>query len=660
MVSMGVTEPTMDLVPEALVEPSPPQPEPSPATVVTSETPTSRVESSVTWTTWLAWVSLAYLAAIAVLLGRCLLGYVGLWRWWRNSQPAPAELQDLCAELSSHWRRPPEVRCCARLRSPISFGLWRPRILIPVAFAQHRQADERRQMFVHELTHLERRDSWSCLLLALAQSCFFFVPWFWWVRRQIRLCQEYVADAVAAALTSSETYAQYLLALSTRGEARALTTSRKETPVGVYVTGIFWNSSDLFRRIAMLLHASDRVEKRCPRWWAMTAIVGLAGLALLLSGIDLHAKAAPDQPAGPTPLAADPPKDPAPAKDPARAETPEEAIRRALEDFKKKEEPAEPKPAAPRPAVPAFPQNPEDLFRRAFEDMQRFNNLGGLGQGNDQLLKMLQLQMEQMQRLQNLQPGQAPDLNRELQDIFKMMQQLQQLQQMPELRGFGGGLGGGGLGRRATMGRLGALLEAPSDILVDQLGLDRDQGLVIAQVLPNSSAAKAGLQNHDILLQFNGKAVASNPREFIRQLEDIKANTPVDAVVLRKGKKVELKGITLAVAPDVRRPDLRLQPFAFPRVPFNGVPGANTKMSIVQENGKFKIEHENDGVSYRINGTNEDGKTVASEIVIKADGKENTYDSLEKVPDAHQAKVKELLGVIGGGSFKAKPKLQVD
>ena len=85
--------------------------------------------------------------------------------------------------------------------------------------------------------------------------------------------------------------------------------------------------------------------------------------------------------------------------------------------------------------------------------------------------------------------------------------------------------------------RLGARLAAPSDVLVEQLNLPKDQGLVVEQVQAGSAAAKAGLKANDILLELAGKAVPNNPREFTKQLQDIKANTPVDAVVLRKGKK---------------------------------------------------------------------------------------------------------------------------
>ncbi len=93
--------------------------------------------------------------------------------------------------------------------------------------------------------------------------------------------------------------------------------------------------------------------------------------------------------------------------------------------------------------------------------------------------------------------------------------------------------------------RLGAVLEIPDPILMDQLDLPRGQGVVVRDVNTDSAAAKAGIKANDILLELNGKAVPSEQSEFAKLLEGIKAKTPVGAVVLRKGKKETIKELTL-------------------------------------------------------------------------------------------------------------------
>src|SRR5262249_22755710 len=67
----------------------------------------------------------------------------------------------------------------------------------------------------HEWSHVERRDIVSWHLATLTQFLFFYQPLFWWLRRQLRLCQDYLADARAAEqAVLAEDYADYLVGLA--------------------------------------------------------------------------------------------------------------------------------------------------------------------------------------------------------------------------------------------------------------------------------------------------------------------------------------------------------------------------------------------------------------------------------------------------------------
>lgn len=103
-------------------------------------------------------------------------------------------------------------------------------------------------------------------------------------------------------------------------------------------------------------------------------------------------------------------------------------------------------------------------------------------------------------------------------------------------------------GRGAGANRLGATLESPSDTVANQLNLPQGQGVVVRQVPANSAAAKAGLQPNDIVLEIGGKTISRNPAEFDKTLEQIKPDAAVDAIVLRKGEKTTIKGVTLPMA----------------------------------------------------------------------------------------------------------------
>src|SRR5262245_54337885 len=193
-------------------------------------------------------------------------------------------------------------------------------------------------------------------------------------------------------------------------------------------------------------------------------------------------------------------------------------------------------------------------------------------------------------------------------------------------RGVGGGFAApnfrpgvfGGYSGFGGHPRLGAAVEKPSPAMIDQLDLPKDQGVVIGDVTPESAAAKAGLKTHDILLELGGKAVSNDPTEFRKQIAEIKANTPVDAVVLRKGKKETVKAINLPEAKaDQPFPgfgavevnpggviELKALP-PIPNVEFAPfAPGAQvSKMEVNVTDGQFNIHSVRDNLDITVTGT---------------------------------------------------------
>ncbi len=293
------------------------------------------------------------------------------------------------------------------------------------------------------------------------------------------------------------------------------------------------------------------------------------------------------------------------------------------------------------------------------------------------------------------QPPAAPDLFGDLDDFFKDLpdgvdkdqlkkmfeMQRQMLQNLPN-RGFGGNFGGnlrvmpfGQLnnGRlitpaRPEEARLGVMASSPSETLVEQLDLPKGQGLVIEEVVKDSAADKAGLKAHDILLEVDGKAVPDDVLEFKKTLKDVKADTPVDAVVLRKGKKETVKGLKLpeAKAEKPAQPNFPGVPNVpnVPGVPFNfqfnngglggGAPGR--VVSISRNGDQFSATETANGTTYGVTGAVADTQAVPSEIKVTEAGKEpQTFDALSKVPEAHKDAVKSLLRMVEKGKAPLRP-----
>jgi hypothetical protein len=474
---------------------------------------------------------------------------------------------------------------------PFSVGLWRPTLVLPARLARQASEEELRWVLAHELTHLERHDTRTCWLFALAQAVYFYLPWLWWLRREVRLCQEYIADAAAARAAGCRTdYAQFLLDWAGRPPAGA--------------TGVSGSHSDLFRRIAMLLKSSAELDPRCPRRWVAVVGCGLLSLGVLAGGLGLRARADEKKP-----------------EEPKKPET--------------KQPEKKPRPA---PGTPGFvAPNLDKLFEQ-------------LGAGLDgDAEKELRKQMDELRK-----------------QIDEMRKRLGRpgapgfpgLQNPPNFPNLPGGFPGGGLIPVPHQARLGAQVSRPTQTLVDQLDLPREQGLVLDEVGANSAAAKAGLKRHDILLEIDGKAVPSNPQDFVKMLDGVKPNTPIDAVVLRKGKKETVRGLQLpekkaAVAPALPNfpglPGGRLVPNL--NLPF----GLGNMTGITRNGDEFTATQQSDGVRIVVKGKVDQGKATVREVEVDANGQKNRYDSLDKVPAEYREKAQKLADAAAGKGVRFTP-----
>jgi hypothetical protein len=206
-----------------------------------------------------------------------LLGHVGLVRLVRSARPATFRVQALFDELAVGFRRRPRVLVSDRVATPVCFGLWRPTVLLPEALARAGAEAQLRWVFAHELDHVRRGDLATGWWVGLARAMYFFVPWYWPLRRELNLAQEYLADAAAAAADGRAVdYAAFLVDLS-GGPAR----------VPRMAHAVRAGGSDLFRRVTMLLKSGAGVDRRCPRGWAALAASGVLSAAVLLSGLGI-------------------------------------------------------------------------------------------------------------------------------------------------------------------------------------------------------------------------------------------------------------------------------------------------------------------------------------------------------------------------------------
>jgi beta-lactamase regulating signal transducer with metallopeptidase domain len=627
------------------------------------------------------WIVAGFSLGAGVLLLRWLVGHLALARLLRQAGPAPVAVARLFDVVVGQRRRRPRLLVSPQLRVPISCGLWRPAVVLPARLCT---APQRvlRWVFAHELTHLERHDAWSCWLFGLGQALYYYLPWFWGLRRQVRLCQEYVADAAATERGGAAAdYAEFLLSL----------TRRPALPVGA--TGVSGHASDLYRRVTMLLQDPMCVEKRCPRHWTLAAAGGLLSLAVLASGIGLS---------GPTRAAAEEPDKkeirviivPADAKkEEARKHVDIKIIRVPANQIQglmrgqdpsgtpPRKEDSKAKQKEPRPGQVKIYRTRELLGLKMLDPSavvelnpglqvqvgKLLNEIGMRGQNSDpaqaqkDLTRVLGQLNAQLAQIKVSDGSSDADIQKEIaKAIDQIRAQQAKLEQLHKV--LAARRQAAARFNRPGEARLGVRVSAPSAALADQLDLPKGQGLVVEEVLPGSAAAKAGLKVNDVLLELDGKPVPSDHTGLVKLLAVIKPDAPVNVVVLRKGKKEGIKGLTLAgpatgeTSPHVIRwqfQEIPKGPVGFwKKFPDPMVRGANAiRTTVVRTDEKFTTQYQEGTLTITVTGSLAGGKPTVTSVEVQDGGAGARYESLDKVPDKYQARVKQLIGISAKGQI---------
>ena len=158
------------------------------------------------------WLAILYLAGAAALALLFLVSYRRGVRIFRTALP-------LTHPAVNQWRgqipalRGVPIRRCDRIRSPLTYGLIRPVVLLPKGL----DCDDTRELgyvLLHEGAHIRHRDAWWKLLLAAALCVHWFNPLVWCMyvcanRDLERCCDESVVRACG--LEARSEYALTLL-----------------------------------------------------------------------------------------------------------------------------------------------------------------------------------------------------------------------------------------------------------------------------------------------------------------------------------------------------------------------------------------------------------------------------------------------------------------
>jgi beta-lactamase regulating signal transducer with metallopeptidase domain len=232
------------------------------------------VEARSHWPGALAVVAAAYVAVGTLFLAEFVVGLLALARLRRHSTPAPTRLSALAAGVVGRAA----LRVTSRLGSPVCFGVLRPTVVLPAVLADRATAAELTWVLAHEAEHLRRGDPLTGWFAGLSKALYFFAPAFWAVRRELRLSQEFLADAAAIRAGGSPAdYAEFLITLT------ADPTLSRPTRLA---HGVRARPTELTRRILMVLSTTPS-RRRAATLWTTPVGAALVATAALLSGVAL-------------------------------------------------------------------------------------------------------------------------------------------------------------------------------------------------------------------------------------------------------------------------------------------------------------------------------------------------------------------------------------
>ena len=174
---------------------------------------------------WRAWLLLAWSAVVVWQFLRLLRQRLRLARLLRESTPADRETTGIVAELAGQLglRRVPTAVSVAGDCPVFVCGIRRSWLVLPSRLMALLDQHRRRQVVLHELAHIKRRDLAWGWPMEIAKIVYFFNPLVYWVAYQLDLERELACDQLAMARSGHPPaeYAQTLVQVISHTSASA-------------------------------------------------------------------------------------------------------------------------------------------------------------------------------------------------------------------------------------------------------------------------------------------------------------------------------------------------------------------------------------------------------------------------------------------------------
>ena len=149
-------------------------------------------------TDYRVWIVAAYATGSIVMLLWSMLGLAAVRRLVRSARTAPVECRIILRAVGGPSSDRVALLVSSRAAQPCAV-LWRSTtIILPEKLVADADPQALRWALAHEWSHVERGDLTTWTASGVVRWFTFYQPLVWWLRGQLQLCQDYVADAAAS------------------------------------------------------------------------------------------------------------------------------------------------------------------------------------------------------------------------------------------------------------------------------------------------------------------------------------------------------------------------------------------------------------------------------------------------------------------------------
>ncbi len=174
---------------------------------------------------WAATALAVYAAGLAAMLLRLALGLWGARRLAHGARPIEGTHEPAARAVNRTARRrlgalPVRIRESDRIAVPVTVGLFRPTVVLPLGWERWPEATLR-AVVAHERAHVARRDPLVAGLASLNRCLFWFHPLAWWLWRTLALTAEQACDEAAVRTVGApQDYVEVLRSMAAAVRAR--------------------------------------------------------------------------------------------------------------------------------------------------------------------------------------------------------------------------------------------------------------------------------------------------------------------------------------------------------------------------------------------------------------------------------------------------------